>query len=519
MSMDGGISELRPASRLFLNASWQRVGVQARRVFTAVVWIAVAAASANAATEKVTDIRFWTAGDTTRVAIEVSGEFSYVSQRLHNPERIFFDLDGTRLALKQGKSKTITIGDGIVKQVRFAEKRPGTIRVVLDLEEGVEANASQLSNPERLMVELRAGKPGRPATKAEPSTKAEPQEAPKPIEAKPEPKPETKRAEKAVTAETVPPIKNLVPPVFASIAGAAPPAAAGKVLTMPQVDTAALPPPPAPKPAAVKEPRVARELPPNAQEPKPAVRNSNGERSITRILGLKLNRVVLDAGHGGHDQGTKSKSGLLEKDLVLDITKRLATLLRERMGTEVVLTRTDDTYLSLEERTQLANDAKADLFLSIHANSSPVKGVAGVETFYLNFSTGREDLDLATRENATSERSIADLKEVVSKIALRAKVDESREFALRIQNVLHSTAVKQNKDAKDRGVKRAPFVVLIGAEMPSVLAEIGFLTNARDEALLKGDEHRDRLAEALYQGIASYAESLGRTGTQIARAK
>jgi N-acetylmuramoyl-L-alanine amidase len=264
---------------------------------------------------------------------------------------------------------------------------------------------------------------------------------------------------------------------------------------------------------------VARELPANLPEPKGATRNSNGERSITRILGLKLNRVVLDAGHGGHDQGTKSKSGLLEKDLVLDVTKRLATMLRERMGTEVVLTRDDDTYLSLEERTQLANTAKADLFLSIHANSSPAKGVAGVETFYLNFSTGREDLDLATRENATSERSIADLKEVVSKIALRAKVDESREFALRIQKVLHATAAKQNKDAKDRGVKRAPFVVLIGAEMPSVLAEIGFVTNARDESLLKSDEHRDRLAEALYEGIASYAESLGRTGTQVAHAK
>ncbi|MEI9814598.1 MAG: N-acetylmuramoyl-L-alanine amidase [Acidobacteriota bacterium] len=135
----------------------------------------------------------------------------------------------------------------------------------------------------------------------------------------------------------------------------------------------------------------------------------------------------------------------------------------------------------------------------------------------MNFNTGREDSDLATRENATSERSIADLKgHRLSKIMLRAKVDESREFALRIQNVLHTAAVKQNQDAKDRGVKRAPFVVLIGADMPSVLAEIGFLTNSRDESLLKSDEHRDRVAEALYQGIQGYAESLGRTGTQIA---
>jgi N-acetylmuramoyl-L-alanine amidase len=252
-----------------------------------------------------------------------------------------------------------------------------------------------------------------------------------------------------------------------------------------------------------------------ASEPKPAARNANGERSLTRILGLKLGRVVLDPGHGGHDQGTSSKAGMLEKDVVLDITNRLAELLRTRLGTEVIMTRSDDTFLSLEERTRLANEAKADLFLSIHANSSPVKSVAGVETFYLNFSTGREDLDLAARENAASQRNISDLKEVVSKVVLRAKVDESREFALRIQNSLQTTAVKQNKDAKDRGVKRAPFVVLIGADMPSVLAEIGFLSNSRDEALLKGVEHRDRVAEALFNGIAGYADSLSKA-TQIA---
>jgi N-acetylmuramoyl-L-alanine amidase len=287
---------------------------------------------------------------------------------------------------------------------------------------------------------------------------------------------------------------------------------------MPQV-TQVDPEPVASAPAKEPARPAVRELPANLPEPKPATRNANGERSLTRILGLKLNRVVLDAGHGGHDQGTRSKSGLLEKDLVLDVTKKLAVLLRERLGTEVVLTRSDDTYISLEERTRLANEAKADLFLSIHANSSPAKNVAGVETFYLNFSTGREDLELATRENATSERSIADLKDVVSKITLRAKVDESREFALRVQNVLHAAAVKRNKDAKDRGVKRAPFVVLIGADMPSVLAEIGFLTNSRDESLLKGDDYRDRLAEALYQGIAGYADSLGRTGTQIAHVR
>lgn len=452
------------------------------------------ASAAPKAVEKVTDVRFWTAGDTTRVAIEVSGEFRYKSQRLSGPERVFFDLTETKLALKDKKPTTVAVKDGLVKQVRLAEKEPGTIRVVLDLEDGVEFSVSQLSNPERLMVELKSKRAKGAAPKPEPTAApAAPPVAPQqPKAATPEPKREDVQ------------LATLIPPVFASIAGTAP---------IPVSVSATVAAKVAPKPVTIPPPAEVEVAP--VEEPKAAARNSNGERSLTRILGLKLSRVVIDAGHGGHDQGTHSKAGMLEKDLVLDVSNRLAELLRTRMGTEVVLTRSDDTFLSLEERTRLANDAKADLFLSIHANSSPIKSVAGVETFYLNFSTGRDDLDLATRENASSQRSIADLREVVSKIALRAKVDESREFALRIQKSLQTTAAKQNKDAKDRGVKRAPFVVLIGADMPSVLAEIGFLSNSRDEALLKGNEHRDRIAEALYNGIAGYADSLSK-GTQMA---
>jgi N-acetylmuramoyl-L-alanine amidase len=454
--------------------------------------IASLASGAPKAVEKVTDIRFWTAGDTTRVAIEVSGEFRYKSQRLSGPDRVFFDLTETKIGLKDKKPSTIAVKDGLVKQVRLAEKEPGTIRVVLDLEDGVDYTVSQLSNPERLMVELKSKKAKSAAPRPETTSAPVPPPVavPAPTAASPEPKP--------VEVQ----LASLIPPVFASIAGTAPAAVAANIA--PRQVTVPAPPPP------------VVEIAP-ADEPKAAARNSNGERSMTRVLGLKLARVVIDPGHGGHDQGTHSKAGMLEKDLVLDISNRLAEMLRTRLGTEVVLTRSDDTFLSLEERTRLANEAKADLFLSVHANSSPVKSVAGVETFYLNFSTGRDDLDLATRENAASQRSIADLKEVVSKIALRAKVDESREFALRIQKSLQTTAVKQNKEAKDRGVKRAPFVVLIGADMPSVLAEIGFLSNSRDEALLKGAEHRERIAEALYNGIAGYADSLSK-GTQMARA-
>jgi N-acetylmuramoyl-L-alanine amidase len=246
-------------------------------------------------------------------------------------------------------------------------------------------------------------------------------------------------------------------------------------------------------------------------EPTPAKRNSSGDRSLTRALGLKLGRVVLDAGHGGHDVGTHGPSGLFEKDLVLDVTLRLGALLEVSLVREVVYTRATDVYIPLEERTHIANERKADLFLSIHANSSPIKSAAGVETYYLNFTTSRAALDVAARENASSEHTIFDLKEIVQKIALKDKIDESREFATRLQTSLYGLSSKStaaNTAARNRGIKKAPFVVLIGAHMPSVLAEIGFLTNATDEALLRRPDHRQKIAEALYKGIANYAETL-----------
>jgi N-acetylmuramoyl-L-alanine amidase len=263
-------------------------------------------------------------------------------------------------------------------------------------------------------------------------------------------------------------------------------------------------------PPALRETTIPKADPPAASlaEPAPAKRNANGERSLTRVLGLKLGRVVIDPGHGGHDVGTHGPSGVYEKDIVLDVSKRLGALLEERLGSEVIYTRSDDTYISLEQRTQTANDRKADLFLSIHANSSPYRYVAGVETYYLNFTTSKAALDVAARENASSERSVFDLKDLLQKIALKDKIDESREFATRIESSLYGLSSKANPTGKNRGVKRAPFVVLIGASMPSVLAEIGFLTNTNDEALLKKAEHRQKIAEALYKGIASYAETL-----------
>ena len=197
-----------------------------------------------------------------------------------------------------------------------------------------------------------------------------------------------------------------------------------------------------------------------------------------------------------------------EKDIALDVAKRLGALIQERLGSEVIYTRTDDAFVPLSRRTAIANEKKADLFLSIHVNSSPIAAVNGVETYYLNFTTSKSALDTAMRENAGSDKNIGELQDLLTKIALKDKVDESREFASRIQTSLSSLGSKSTRASRDRGVKRAPFIVLIGASMPSVLAEIGFISNAQDANLMRRAEYRQRIAEALYKGLASYANSL-----------
>ena len=229
-----------------------------------------------------------------------------------------------------------------------------------------------------------------------------------------------------------------------------------------------------------------------------------GGRSLIRSLGLKLSRVVIDPGHGGNDIGSVGPEGYTEKELVLDVGMRLKQLLESGLGADVVMTRNDDSFVPLENRTALANQQESDLFISIHANSSRVRSVRGVETFFLNFSSSREELETASRENAASERSVHELQDLVKKIMLRDKVEESRELAQHIQR-----AMAARKGAGiDRGVKQAPFVVLIGANAPSVLAEIGFISNPQEERAIKNPQNRQAIAESLFEGVRSYAESL-----------
>lgn len=470
------------------------------------------AQSERGSLHSVTAIRHWSLDDVTRVAIEVSGDFNFRTDRLHNPERVYFDILNARPRIEAKRIWASEINDKLVQRVRVAETNPGTTRVVVDLAGPVEINTSQLSSPHRLIIEVRAGRgpvipsgPTAPEVKPPPVIRAEvpksdvpaakpvqpplPElkaEAP-PLKAEPEPRPV---ADKSRTAPVVKAKSSPVEPVDLTADA-----------------RRASPPPPLPtEPMPIIQPAPAGPAP--GEFSKGARRTSTGGSSLTRALGLKVGRIVIDAGHGGHDQGTQGPHGLLEKELVLDVSQRLGKLIEERMNAEVIYTRSDDTFIPLEGRTAIANQRKADLFLSIHANSSPISRIAGVETFYLNFTDSRDALDVASRENASSQKSIFELQDIIQKITLHEKLDESREFAGRIQAALFSFSMRNIPGQKNRGVKKAPFVVLIGASMPSVLAEIGFLSNPREESLLKKPDYRQKLAESLYRGISKYAESL-----------
>ena len=496
------------------------------------------AQSDRAPLHSVTAVRNWSLGDVTRIAIEVSGDFNFRSDRLHNPERVYFDILNARPRIDAKRAWSKAIDDPLVQRVRVAETIPGITRVVVDLSGPVEVSTSQLNSPNRLMIELRAGRgPAIPTAPAQPLVKPPPviraentrpvESAGKPVEAAPplvQAKSETVDAKSdaeptPVKLSAPPPAKTASTPATKSKVAAVP--VGGQVPpiehTGPSVESRSVPlvadlkvespVPAAPAPSTLTAP-AAPSAPSPGEFSKGARRTSTGGSSLTRALGLKVGRIVIDAGHGGHDQGTQGPHGLVEKELVLDVAQRVGKLIEERMNAEVIYTRSDDTFVPLEGRTAIANQKKADLFLSIHANSSPFSRIAGMETFYLNFTDSKDALDVAARENASSQKSIFELQDIIQKITLHEKLDESREFASRIQTALFSFSSRNIPGQKNRGVKKAPFVVLIGASMPSVLAEIGFLSNPREESLLKKSDYRQKLAESLYRGVAKYAESL-----------
>lgn len=447
-------------------------------------------------TPRLQAIRFWSFSDVTRIAIQTEGSYRLTTDHIEKPYRLYFDLSGLRPPPNARRGiQTIHVEDPRLKQIRIAEVSPGKTRVVFDLAGPVEMVSSQLVNPDRLMIELRPKRTSTMASVATGRSGAVQPALPRYI---------VPRA--LIALESTPPQAALVladlpsyTPLTAKEDG---PRRSGFVTN----STALKSVHPLPVPATLT----------GRSGVAPAAQSKNSDPSLVRVFGLKLGKVVIDAGHGGHDTGTIGPNGLMEKDLVLDVALRLGRLITDRLGADVVLTRANDTFLPLEERTRVANKERADLFLSIHANSSPEPTATGVETYFFNFTSDHHSVDLATRENAASTSSIADLGDLLHRAVLQAKLSESREFAQQVQSSLWASSVKINNRSKDRGVRQAPFVVLIGATMPSILAEIGFVSNPHDEQSLRTGESRQRIAEALYKGISQYASSLSHS--QLARA-
>jgi N-acetylmuramoyl-L-alanine amidase len=528
---------------------------------------------------RVTGIRHWSTPDYTRVAIDLEQDIKFDSQRIDNPDRIFFDLRGTKLASTL-VGKSFDVDDGFLKKIRVAQFKTDQARVVLEVDSLSQYDAFLLPNPYRLIIDIHgktAAKPAAqptddavkektPATKVDASTEhakaetkaeiktassATAKAAAKPektliASAKPAPAVKaTSKADKNVDdaddsddddAAVYPPAKLMSKDAVskhtvaksgiakdtvkkvsealssgtslsgASLSGASSTDASSADLATTDTDSDT----PEPKSAKAKHGKKdTDDL--TAHEARPT---ANGDRSLIRALGLKIGKIVIDAGHGGHDTGTIGPNGVREKDVVLDVSRRLGKMLQQRLGAEVVYTRSDDTFVPLETRTAIANRERADLFISVHANSSDDPDARGVETYYLNFTSSKDALEVAARENAVSQKSIYELQDLVKKIALKEKIEESREFASDVQSSLYSSLASKSSTLRNRGVKKAPFIVLIGANMPSILAEISFVSNPVDAKKLQTQEHRQQIADSLYRGIARYVNGL--SGVKVA---
>ena len=459
-------------------------------------------ASPSAATRLATikDIRRTVLPDAVRITIELDAEVPFHEERIADPARVFVDLPGTR-AVPTLVDQTIRFDSDadVVRQIRIGRHPNNTTRVVLDAAGVRSYSVYPLYSPYRLVIDC-IRTTTTVAVVAPTTTRPL-----APVAQKPDAAPAMLPGRR-LTAEWLRRPPSMSPRATALLAAAAATPAATAIessafLTQNaegETVTKTADPPPTTSPTTVTPPS----------------KNVTGGFSIARQLGLGVSRIVIDAGHGGHDPGARGK-GITEAELVLDVSLRLEKLLQKVPGVEVILTRRTDEFIALPERTAIANREGADLFLSIHANASANAQARGIETYFLNFANNLTAAAVAARENAASSQAMGALPDFVKAIALNNKLDESRDLATQVQHAMFERLKTTNRTLRDLGVKQAPFVVLIGAAMPSVLAEISFITNPQEAKLLKGNVYRQRIAEALFNAIRKYQTSL-KNATTIA---
>jgi N-acetylmuramoyl-L-alanine amidase len=374
---------------------------------------------------QVTDIRYWSHQATTRVVIELEEDFSFEDHLIKQPDRLYFDI---RKAFINSplKDAPIDVQNGMLTQIRTSQYDSETVRVVLDIDNISDYNATKLPDPPRLVIDVTGG--------------------------------------------------------GAMASGYAPVAIA-------KTD----------KPV----------VPANKPEPKTDTKPDDGKPiSLARQMGLCVSTIVIDPGHGGKDSGAVGRSGLMEKDVALDIGLRLRKLLNERLGCKVLMTRDNDTFIELDERPYIARRNKADIFLSIHVNASNNKSARGIETYLLNTTKKRGVMEVAARENMSTSQKMSDLVDIVTDILTLNTLDESVKLAEKVQTNIVNKLSKKYSGIRERNVKQGPFLVLYGTKCASVLTEVGFISNSDEEKLLKSPQYRQEVAEAIYDGINLYISDL-----------
>ena len=412
---------------------------------------------AKGGTKRVTikDIRYWSTTNYTRVVVDAEGPVKYDHHLLKadpdnkKPRRLYIDLEHAHVA--KNIDSEVAIKNELLQSARAGQFTKDTVRVVLDIEKIGGYDIFHLFDPFRIVVDVRRFS----------------QE-------------QTKKSDEPVADSGEEPVAD---------SGKEPVADAEKE------------PVAEPRKEFVAKKRAVQRGVKKAASPDKTI-------SLARQLGLNVKRIVIDPGHGGRDPGCYVRGGVQEKTITLSIAKQLAEELKKKLGCEVFLTRDRDVFLSLESRTAIANVKKADLFISLHVNAHKSRNIKGLETYFLNMATDKGAVMVAARENATSEKNISDLQTILNDLMLNTKIYESSRLAHKVQSGMYGAIKTGYGGTRNLGVKQAPFYVLIGAEMPAILVEVGFLSNSTEKKRLLSHRYQEEIAQGICSGINAYIKSI-----------
>jgi len=434
--------------------------------------------AADATLTKVLPVQYWSSDDYTRIVIRSSGPVTYTSRLLDKtqgqPRKLLLDFSHSSIDSKY--TAPVQVREGLLRKIQSEQLNSKTVRIALDIGSISTYKIFSLSDPFRVIVDVHGQQKVLSSSKSVPQVKQERVVPP--------------AAEKSLP---VPVARKNPPPITPE-----------KVEPPPQVEQEI-------EPFVVFSDKKKRKP---GKESKEAKENIGSSLSLAQQLGLGVRRIIIDPGHGGKDPGAMG-NGLKEKDITLNVALKTAAILRNQYNYEVNLTRETDRTLPLEERTAIANTKKADLFVSIHVNAHPNKSTRGVETFYLNLATNTEAMRVAALENATSTMNISDLQDILTDLMQNSKIQESSVLAQYVQNRLVSGLRENSFPTHDLGVKQAPFYVLIGAEMPSVLAEISFISNPQDAKRMRQETYLDEIAQQIAAGVAGYVDHQATAALQM----